>query len=274
MPRKLLVVGLDGATWDLVRPWAESGELPLFKKLMAEGAWGPLRSVTPNLTPPRLDHGLHGGEPRQARHLRLFHHGPGRREPAGHLLRGPQGPRPLGNPGPRGTARGGLQRAHHLPRGSDPRLLHHGHGHAGPHGPVGPSRRREGRAPPRVPGLSHRRRPPPYRKGRLRRIPRRALRPHRHPGAPRPPDGGAPRSLGPHLHLRRPRPGHAFLLALHGAASPAPSSRPRPASPMPSGTITGASRRGSNASRPPWDRKRTSASSPTMGSARSTRTSI
>jgi len=50
--RKLLIVGLDGATWDLVKPWAESGELPLFKRLMDEGAWGPLRSVTPNLTPP------------------------------------------------------------------------------------------------------------------------------------------------------------------------------------------------------------------------------
>lgn len=52
MSSKLLVVGLDGATWDLVGPWAASGELPLFQRLMAEGAWGPLRSVTPNLTPP------------------------------------------------------------------------------------------------------------------------------------------------------------------------------------------------------------------------------
>lgn len=50
--RKLLIIGLDGATWDLIRPWAESGDLPLFKRLMDEGAWGPLRSVTPNLTPP------------------------------------------------------------------------------------------------------------------------------------------------------------------------------------------------------------------------------
>ena len=48
----LLIVGLDGATWDLVAPWAESGDLPLFRRLMAEGAHGPLRSVTPNLTPP------------------------------------------------------------------------------------------------------------------------------------------------------------------------------------------------------------------------------
>lgn len=49
---KLLIIGLDGATWDLIRPWADAGELPLFAKLRAEGATGPLLSVTPNLTPP------------------------------------------------------------------------------------------------------------------------------------------------------------------------------------------------------------------------------
>jgi len=50
--RPLLVVGLDGATWDLIGPWADSLELPLFGRLRKRGAWGPLRSVTPNLTPP------------------------------------------------------------------------------------------------------------------------------------------------------------------------------------------------------------------------------
>lgn len=49
---KLLIVGLDGATWDLIGPWADTGQLPLFRKLREEAAWGPLRSVTPNLTPP------------------------------------------------------------------------------------------------------------------------------------------------------------------------------------------------------------------------------
>lgn len=49
---RLLIVGLDGATWDLIGPWADSGQLPLFKKWRETGAWGPLRSVTPNLTPP------------------------------------------------------------------------------------------------------------------------------------------------------------------------------------------------------------------------------
>jgi predicted AlkP superfamily phosphohydrolase/phosphomutase len=49
---RLLIVGLDGATWDLIRPWAEAGELPYFQRLLGEGATGPLLSVTPNLTPP------------------------------------------------------------------------------------------------------------------------------------------------------------------------------------------------------------------------------
>lgn len=48
----LLVIGLDGATWDLIGPWADAGELPLFKSLRDAGAHGPLRSVAPNLTPP------------------------------------------------------------------------------------------------------------------------------------------------------------------------------------------------------------------------------
>jgi predicted AlkP superfamily phosphohydrolase/phosphomutase len=45
MKRKLLVVGLDGATLDLIKPWADEGKLPLFSRLMDEGSWGPLRSV-------------------------------------------------------------------------------------------------------------------------------------------------------------------------------------------------------------------------------------
>jgi len=45
MKRKVLVIGLDGATWDLVKPWAEEGLLPTFAALMKEGSWGPLRSV-------------------------------------------------------------------------------------------------------------------------------------------------------------------------------------------------------------------------------------
>lgn len=51
MIRKLAIIGLDGATFDLILPWAESGDLPNFKRLMTDGAWGPLRSTIHPLSP-------------------------------------------------------------------------------------------------------------------------------------------------------------------------------------------------------------------------------
>ena len=42
---KVLVVGLDGASLDLIRPWAAQGKLPTFARLLSEGASGPLRST-------------------------------------------------------------------------------------------------------------------------------------------------------------------------------------------------------------------------------------
>jgi len=50
--RKTLIVGLDGATFDLIRPWVADGLLPTFARLMREGAHGELRSVLPPLTAP------------------------------------------------------------------------------------------------------------------------------------------------------------------------------------------------------------------------------
>lgn len=49
---KVLVIGLDGATLDLIKPWAAEGKLPTFKKLMDEGIHGVLRSTIPNVTIP------------------------------------------------------------------------------------------------------------------------------------------------------------------------------------------------------------------------------
>ncbi len=49
---RVLVIGLDGATWDLLRPWAEEGYLPNLQALMKAGAWGILRSTIPPSTPP------------------------------------------------------------------------------------------------------------------------------------------------------------------------------------------------------------------------------
>jgi predicted AlkP superfamily phosphohydrolase/phosphomutase len=48
--RRVFVVGLDGATFDLIRPWAEQGKLPTFKRLMDHGAWGELTSTIPPVT--------------------------------------------------------------------------------------------------------------------------------------------------------------------------------------------------------------------------------
>jgi len=52
MISKVLIIGLDGATFDLIKPWIEQGELPTFKNLMKEGVHGDLNSTIPPLTPP------------------------------------------------------------------------------------------------------------------------------------------------------------------------------------------------------------------------------
>ena len=47
---KVLVIGLDGATLDLLRPWIEAGELPNLQRLMQQGASGKLRSTLPPIS--------------------------------------------------------------------------------------------------------------------------------------------------------------------------------------------------------------------------------
>lgn len=45
---RLLILGLDGATFDLILPWVQEGKLPTFARLLDGGSWGPLASV-PNM---------------------------------------------------------------------------------------------------------------------------------------------------------------------------------------------------------------------------------
>ena len=45
---KVLVIGLDGATFDLIKPWVAEGKLPMMRKLLVEGSHGNLKSV-PNM---------------------------------------------------------------------------------------------------------------------------------------------------------------------------------------------------------------------------------
>ncbi|MDX1436935.1 MAG: alkaline phosphatase family protein [Anaerolineales bacterium] len=48
---KGLIVGFDGATFDVIRPLAAEGRLPNLQRMMQAGAWGPLRSTIPPVTP-------------------------------------------------------------------------------------------------------------------------------------------------------------------------------------------------------------------------------
>jgi predicted AlkP superfamily phosphohydrolase/phosphomutase len=60
---KVLIVGLDGATWSLFAPWAESGRMPALAALMRRGTWGRLRSTVPALTLPAWSTFMTGKNP-------------------------------------------------------------------------------------------------------------------------------------------------------------------------------------------------------------------
>ena len=47
---KVLVIGLDGVTFDLLGPWIKAGELPNLQKLIKQGAWGTLRTTLPPIS--------------------------------------------------------------------------------------------------------------------------------------------------------------------------------------------------------------------------------
>lgn len=49
--RQVIVIGLDGATFDLIKPWTDQGKLPTLARLMEVGAWGDLVSTIPPHSP-------------------------------------------------------------------------------------------------------------------------------------------------------------------------------------------------------------------------------
>ena len=64
--RRALVIGLDGATWDLMAPWIEAGYLPNLATLRARGARGKLASTIHPVTTPAWTSFLTGQQ--QGRH--------------------------------------------------------------------------------------------------------------------------------------------------------------------------------------------------------------
>jgi predicted AlkP superfamily phosphohydrolase/phosphomutase len=63
LSRRVLVIGLDGATFRTLGPWAAAGELPELARLMAAGCHGELRSTFPPLTPPAWSSFMTGKNP-------------------------------------------------------------------------------------------------------------------------------------------------------------------------------------------------------------------
>ncbi len=52
MDNKLVVIGIDGGTFDILNPWMKQGLLPNLEKIRQEGVWGTLKSVIPPITAP------------------------------------------------------------------------------------------------------------------------------------------------------------------------------------------------------------------------------
>ena len=50
--RKVIVIGLDGATWDVICPHIKRNELPHIKRMVLDGSYGVLESTLPPVTGP------------------------------------------------------------------------------------------------------------------------------------------------------------------------------------------------------------------------------
>ncbi len=60
---RVFIIGWDGATWDLIRPWVAEGKLPNLARIMREGVHGPLRSTLPPMTFPAWSSFMTGTNP-------------------------------------------------------------------------------------------------------------------------------------------------------------------------------------------------------------------
>ncbi|HXM05363.1 MAG TPA: alkaline phosphatase family protein [Chthoniobacterales bacterium] len=60
---KIVIIGLDSATWDLLGPWADQGLLPNLRNLRDSGVAGELESAIPPLTPPAWTSFMTGKNP-------------------------------------------------------------------------------------------------------------------------------------------------------------------------------------------------------------------
>ena len=60
---RVLVIGIDGGTFDLIKPWSKAGYLPNISKLISEGSFGNLKSTPLPLTGPAWSSLITGKNP-------------------------------------------------------------------------------------------------------------------------------------------------------------------------------------------------------------------
>jgi predicted AlkP superfamily phosphohydrolase/phosphomutase len=60
---KVVIIGLDAATWTVIRPWMAEGSMPNLAKLMKSGVSGGLESILPPITPPAWTSFMTGKNP-------------------------------------------------------------------------------------------------------------------------------------------------------------------------------------------------------------------
>jgi len=69
---RVLLIGLDGAEWNLMRPLMEKGEMPNLKRLADSGVWGDLRSLEPLQKSPAIWTTIATGKPPEEHGIRSF----------------------------------------------------------------------------------------------------------------------------------------------------------------------------------------------------------
>lgn len=81
---RVFVIGLDGATFDLLDPWIRAGHLPTIGHLIESGISGELESTYPPLTGPAWGSFMTGKAPVNHGVLEFFHRAPGQYKQALH----------------------------------------------------------------------------------------------------------------------------------------------------------------------------------------------
>ena len=52
MTPKIVIIGIDGATFDSIMPLANENRAPNFQRFISKGVWGKLKSTYPPMSPP------------------------------------------------------------------------------------------------------------------------------------------------------------------------------------------------------------------------------